>query len=179
VILNNWLRRYRAGAALCRFCPRSWNRIANVLESIEGVGCRIEKTENGWGWQIIVDGNSDGGTPPAGFGSPFAVAPYSASGVEVTVKGFVFYRGGVPIEVTGDTIEVTADGDWIAVEYDPEAETATLILWPASAGLPRDHDGLVVRGIWEFDIEGSEGAEKAVQKREGRGTLGMMAEDGT
>lgn len=66
MILNNWLRRYRAGAALCRFCPRSWNRIANVLESIEGVGCRIEKTENGWGWQIVVGDGSDA-EPPPGF----------------------------------------------------------------------------------------------------------------
>jgi len=64
MILDNWLRRYRAGAALCRFDPRSWNRIANVLESIEGVGCRIEKTENGWGWQIIVGDGSDTEPPP-------------------------------------------------------------------------------------------------------------------
>ena len=58
MILTNWLRRFRAGSPLCRFDPKSWNRVANVLESIEGVGCRIAKTENGWGWQIIV---GDGG----------------------------------------------------------------------------------------------------------------------
>jgi hypothetical protein len=68
VILNNWLRRFRSGAPLCAFSARSWNRICNVLESIEGVGCRIEKTENGWGWQIVVGDGSDA-EPPPGFPS--------------------------------------------------------------------------------------------------------------
>lgn len=66
MILTNWLRRFRAGSPLCRFDPKSWNRVANVLESIEGVGCRIEKTENGWGWQIVVGDGSDA-EPPPGF----------------------------------------------------------------------------------------------------------------
>ena len=66
MILTDWLRRYRAHSPLCRFHPQSWNRIANVLESIEGIGCRIEKTENGWGWKIIVGDGSDA-EPPPGF----------------------------------------------------------------------------------------------------------------
>lgn len=168
MILDNWLRRYRAHSPLCRFDPQSWNRIANVLESIEGVGCRIEKTENGWGWQIIVDGNSDTEPPPD-----------SKSGTSVTVPAFIFYHGGKALEVGKTTIELEEDGDWIALQYDPDTEAATLIRWPAASGLPQDHDGLVVRGLWEFDIKGEEGAERAVLKREGKGNIGMMAEDGT
>lgn len=178
MILDNWLRRFRAGAALCRFDPRSWNRIANVLESIEGVGCRIEKTENGWGWQIIVDGNSDT-EPSPGYDTPYEAKKYSKSGTSVTVPAFICYHGGKALEVGETTITITADGDWIALQYDPDTEAATLIRWPAASGLPQDHDGLLVRGILEFDIEGAEGAEKAVPKREGKGNIGMMAEDGT
>ena len=41
------------------------NRIANILNTIEGIGCRIHKPLNGdgRGWAIIVDGSSDI-TPP-------------------------------------------------------------------------------------------------------------------
>lgn len=62
--MTDWLRRYRAHSPLCRFHPQSWNRICNVLEGIEGVGCRIQKTENGHGWLIIVGDGSDAETPP-------------------------------------------------------------------------------------------------------------------
>lgn len=35
------------------------NKIANVLNTIQGVNCRIVKTASGLGWTIIVDGGSD------------------------------------------------------------------------------------------------------------------------
>jgi len=40
---------------------RDMRRVHNILEDIEGVGCRVEKPTNreGLGWRIIVDGSSD------------------------------------------------------------------------------------------------------------------------
>lgn len=82
MILDNWLRRYRAHSPLCRFHPQSWNRICNVLEGIEGVGCRIQKTENGHGWLIIVGDGSDT-TLPEGFPSGGAGLPYGGEEYQV------------------------------------------------------------------------------------------------
>ena len=37
----------------------NFSRIFNILEDIQGDGCHIEKTQNGLGWKIVVDGYSD------------------------------------------------------------------------------------------------------------------------
>ncbi len=59
--LSGWLGRIRPRDPLARLSARSWDRICNVLETIEGVGCRVQKTLSGHGWKIIVDpaGSSD------------------------------------------------------------------------------------------------------------------------
>jgi hypothetical protein len=129
VILNNWLRRYRAGAALCRFCPRSWNRVANVLESIEGVGCRIEKTENGWGWQIIVDGTSDY-EPPSGFeygwDRPRRLG-CTLSGATLTVSaGSVRFHGVGTAAVAETEIECAMSPMWVYVKVARASLVATV-----------------------------------------------------
>ena len=168
MILGNWLRRFRAGAALCRFDPRSWNRVANVLESIEGVGCRIEKTENGWGWQIIVGDGSD--TPlPEGFpsglpsgGYPFgAEYPFgiSISGAAVTVYEQVVYRGGVPLKLAASTVTITADYDWAVLKIVPAAskgeDTLSLVRMADAGGYPPGDDqgnGWILRGLHQFRL---------------------------
>jgi hypothetical protein len=159
VILNNWLRRYRAGAALCRFCPRSWNRIANVLESIEGVGCRIEKTENGWGWQIVVGDGSDTETPPGLEAGGYPFGPQYPWGIKiagavVTVYAQIFYRGGVPKTCAQKNVTITTDGDWVVLRFRPAdtpgAVSLTLDRWPAADGTPADKDGYVYRGLHKF-----------------------------
>jgi hypothetical protein len=61
--LKNFLRNnFRPGEWLGQFCtPRQHNRIANVLQGIQGVNCRIDKPTNheGRDWRVIIDGSSD------------------------------------------------------------------------------------------------------------------------
>ena len=55
--------------------PDDANKIANILQDIEGVGCQILKPKeaNGRGWKIVV-GDSDG-TPPGAYTPPWGAAP--------------------------------------------------------------------------------------------------------
>ena len=56
--IRNWLKNtFKGGEPLRHYCRARWfNRVANVLQDIEGVGCIIRKpTDNeGRGWKIIV-----------------------------------------------------------------------------------------------------------------------------
>jgi hypothetical protein len=123
-------------------------------------------------------------SPPAGypFGPkyPFGI---SISGAAVTVYPQIVYHGGQALETEETTVTILADGDWVVIEFDPDASTPAVVVkqWDASAGLPRDHDGLLVRGIWRFALDGEVGAEVASLERAGwaPGNLAMMAEDGT
>jgi hypothetical protein len=159
VILNNWLRRYRAGAALCRFSPQSWNRVANVLESIEGVGCRIAKTENGWGWQIIVDGNSDY-EPPPGFesgGYPFGPRWNFGIGFDgdaMRVYSGVCYHAGKKLAWAGPgtgnpaTVTGLTDGAVVCVVYT----LATRVLSIAVRDPAEDYGGEIVRALCSVKV---------------------------
>lgn len=69
--LFGWLRRLRRGDGLKALSAASWDRVCNVLETIEGVGCTIQKTQDGYGWKIVV-GSSD-------------VSPLEGDGYEETV----------------------------------------------------------------------------------------------
>ena len=82
MIITNWLRRFSAGSPLCRFDPKSWNRVCNVLEELEGIGCRIEKSETGHGWKIIVGDGSDAEPPP---GVPELITSPTDSGEQYQV----------------------------------------------------------------------------------------------
>lgn len=58
----NWLKTFSPEAPLRRVCNVvQMNRIANVLNNIEGVNCRIDKPTHAEGrnWKIIVDGTTD------------------------------------------------------------------------------------------------------------------------
>ena len=66
MILINWLKRIRAGSGFCGFSASSWNKVCNVLETIEGIGCTIHKTLSGNGWTIVVDGKSSDTPYPEG-----------------------------------------------------------------------------------------------------------------
>ena len=127
MILDNWLRRYRAGAALCRFDPRSWNRVANVLESIEGVGCRIEKTENGWGWQIIIGDGSDT-EPPLDMQGATARLGCSVSGTTLAVaEGSVRFHGIGTAHVVATEIECAMSPMWVCVQVSRSSLTASIV----------------------------------------------------
>lgn len=61
-MIINWLRTWLPETPLRLVANvRQMNRIANILNDIQGVNCRIEKPTNaeGKGWMIIVDGGSD------------------------------------------------------------------------------------------------------------------------
>jgi hypothetical protein len=117
---------------------------------------------------------------PFGAEYPFGI---SISGTAVTVYPQIVYHGGQALETEETTVTILADGDWVVIEFDPDASTPAVVVkqWDASAGLPRDHDGLLVRGIWRFALDGEVGAEVASLERAGwaPGNLAMMAEDGT
>jgi hypothetical protein len=58
---------FKAGDPIFRVCnARNLNRIGRVLETIEGVGCRVVRnySAEGGGWKIVVDGSSDAGPLP-------------------------------------------------------------------------------------------------------------------
>jgi len=79
-IIRNFLKRFTAGQPVAAVCSVSnLNRIANILEDIQGVGCRIEKPTNaeGHGWQIVIDGTSD--ITPPGWKMPFERVEYQSS----------------------------------------------------------------------------------------------------
>lgn len=63
----NWLKNTHKPGDPSRLVPSTAdaNRIANILQDIVGVGCRIDKPINndGYGWRIIIDGSSDGDYP--------------------------------------------------------------------------------------------------------------------
>ena len=70
-------KRLREGLGVCKISASSWNKMVNIFESIQGVGCMIIKTESGNGWQIVVDGiNSDQPYPTEELG----VVPPDAGG---------------------------------------------------------------------------------------------------
>ena len=98
------------------------NRLANILQDIQGIGCRIEKPtdRDGLGWHIVVDGYStdidspDGSILPSG-GAPTTVV-VSASASPVTNSG------------SPHVIETQWDLDTVVVETNDnilEADAAT------------------------------------------------------
>lgn len=61
-MIINWLRTWLPETPLRLVANvRQMNRIANILNGIQGVNCRIIKPTNaeGKGWMIVVDGSSD------------------------------------------------------------------------------------------------------------------------
>jgi len=85
----------------------------------------------------------------------------------------------VPVTTTcSDTKIANVSSGWKMTTKD---KSAIPIRIAASSGLPRDHDGLLVRGIWRFALDVEEGAKAASLDRAGwsPGNLAMMAEDGT
>jgi len=82
MMLRNFLSRFRAGDPVAKVANvRQANRVANILEDITGIGCRIAKPTDaeGKGWQIIVDGSSDV-QPPDGWVAPWSNSVPDATG---------------------------------------------------------------------------------------------------
>jgi hypothetical protein len=76
--LRGFLRRFRAGDPVARVCDTTHhNRVAQVLEDLQGMGCRIHKPTDGSPWYIIVDGTTD--LPFPDNSMPLTVPPYEAA----------------------------------------------------------------------------------------------------
>ena len=69
-VLHFFLKRFHAGDPVAKVADiDNMNRIANILEGIQGMGCHIEKPTNAEGkdWTIVVDGYTSDIPPPPGF----------------------------------------------------------------------------------------------------------------
>jgi hypothetical protein len=88
--LVNYIRSFRPGAPVNKVAnTRDHNRIANILNDLQGVNCRVVKPldKEGLGWRIVVDKSSDieppdGKSPfsPGGGGVPADPDPYTTIG---------------------------------------------------------------------------------------------------
>lgn len=106
------------------------NRIANILNGIEGVGCRIHKPTNaeGHGWKIIVDGSTDI-VPPND--PPLVVR-------EITVVTDVaINEAGDALEKKTRTIRVIC--------IDDESTTSIVTLAPCVTPSESPLDGMTIR----------------------------------
>lgn len=109
--LRGFLQRFRKGQPLWSFCDSvHHNRVAEVLENILGVGCRIDKPIDGSPWKIIVDGSSDVFIPETDIGS-------------IGSDGATFYatRSGSSVTVTAGTIRLHSIGNY------PVAQTTVIL----------------------------------------------------
>ncbi len=56
MIMPGLFKRIKKGLGFNAFSRSSWNRVCDILENIEGVGCSIIKDETGKNWKVVVDG---------------------------------------------------------------------------------------------------------------------------
>lgn len=87
---------------------------------------------------------------------------YTVAGAVVSMAASFFMRGGVPVDVAADDVTITGNGQWVVLECTPGAtpgsDTTAYNLWTA-AGKPQDHDGLLVRGLHQFNLVGGVAVE--------------------
>lgn len=106
-------KRLREGMFVGGVSASTWNWFVDVLEGIEGIGCRILKTETGHGWRIIVDGHNSDLPYPSGM-EPLPPETISSEGLP-------------------DGLEV-----WGRVEYDTSGATPKIVqykdIWNAETG---------------------------------------------
>lgn len=115
MILKNWLKRIKKGAGFIAFSAESWARVCNVLETIEGVGCSIRKTQSGLGWIIDATGNNADVAGPDGY----VTARGLPDGTEIW--------GRVEYDASAHTLSQYKDVWDVATQSFVESDTATLI----------------------------------------------------
>jgi len=139
-MIINWLKTFLPEDPIRKVANvRQQNRIANILNGIQGVNCRVVKPTagEGKGWLIVVDGGSDikptnVTTPPAAdWPYPFNPSTPTPEGVEIEVIVAVRYdESSYELQYKTQTITVLAKdenpSDWItfheAAECEPEEE---------------------------------------------------------
>ena len=81
MILNSLFKRIKKGDGFSHFSAKSWDLMCKIIENMEGVGCRVEKSRGGK-FLIVVDGTS------SDIPLPDDVSPYTPlAGVPVSVLG--------------------------------------------------------------------------------------------
>ena len=98
------------------------NRITNILQDIQGIGCRIEKPtdRDGLGWHIVVDGSTDIESPDG------SILPYGG------VKAITKTNTASTIKGGAGTLSGTWAGNFVAV---PDIETNPNVLQATTNGI--------------------------------------------
>jgi hypothetical protein len=90
-------RRIRKGDPLSRaVSSEDINKVYDILEGIEGIGCSVNKTPSGRGWTISVEEGGGGGAGGSiDFPWKVTATPDGNGGANVTMAdGYVFFIGG-------------------------------------------------------------------------------------
>ena len=158
--------------------PLSLRGIANGLAAIDYAltNMRVENGRVVWsmlGAPTLMFGDDGAGASPAfleAIQNAVRSIPgnfgYTVAGAVVSIVDSFCYRGGVAIDVAADDVTITGDGQWVVLEYNPGTDAAAFGLW-TSAGKPADHDGLVVRGLHQFDLDADGNAVEIFDARWG------------
>lgn len=111
---------------------RDANTIANILNDISGLGCRILKPmdRGGLGWRIVIDGGSDEVYPPT-----FPVVGFGGSGSGQFAPSIGDTTGGVPVITVQPGFHMTPAGAYEYLGADiPITGTGWLITRQAKSG---------------------------------------------
>ena len=97
------------------------NKVATILQDIQGIGCRIEKPvdRDGKGWHVVVDGSTDIDPPDGSVVHPNKKATASKSGAEIdtTTNDSAGYTFNTDLIETNDAIlKVTTSSSEIIVQ---------------------------------------------------------------
>ena len=139
MILRGFLHRFQKGDPVASVCNTTHhNRVADILENIEGYGCRIDKPIDGSPWTIYFDGTSDqsplNDTPPCigyPYGELWTCGIMIAANV-VTVYNARARRMG---ERNADGTNKTWQATTTDVTFSDGANQRIIWEWDPSAGL--------------------------------------------
>ena len=122
-MILNWLKTFRRNDPLRKVCNvRQMNRIANILNNIEGVGCRVIKPTDAEGrnWKIIFNG-SDLDIPPPGDGD--------SSSFDMTTRAFGYALSSASVTIYPGSIRIHGIGQWTTSETDVSLSGATIWIY--------------------------------------------------
>jgi hypothetical protein len=115
---------FKSGGVVSQYPAEWFNTVARILNDIEGVNCRIEKTKSGWGWRVVVDPSSF----LQGLSFPFQISYYAetSDAFQFKVKKGSWTRCGFKVEFSNDKLINIAkqNGTWyIYLQLDNQYDT--------------------------------------------------------